>query len=121
MSKRGMGAATKGGGCCMGGMAVKKYADGSPKEGVTKDMLPWMSKELDKKSYITKDMMREKYLKKALKQPQPWMSKELNKKSYSGPAEGVTKDMLPWMSKMSKASSTKKKRKPPFEPMVPRK
>ena len=90
MSKRGMGAATKGGGCCMGGMTVKKYADGSPKEGVTKDMLPWMSKEL-------------------------------NKKSYSGPAEGVTKDMLPWMSKMSKASSTKKKRKPPFEPMVPRK
>lgn len=90
MSKRGMGAATKGGGCCMGGMTVKKYADGSPKEGVTKDMLPWMSKEL-------------------------------NKKRYSGPAEGVTKDMLPWMSKMSKATLTKKKRKPPFEPMVPRK
>ncbi len=50
MKKRGMGAATKGGGCCMGGMAVKKYAEGSPKEGVTKDMLPWMSKMSKKKA-----------------------------------------------------------------------
>jgi hypothetical protein len=47
MKKRGMGAATKGGGCCMGGMAVKKYSGGSsmrgvtkgsPEEGITEDM-----------------------------------------------------------------------------------
>lgn len=70
MNKRGMGAATKGGGCCMGGMAVKKYAQGSPKEGVTKDMLPWMSKEI-------------------------------------GP-------------KVTKGAKKPARRKPPFEPMVPR-
>ncbi len=94
MNKRGMGAATKGGGCCMGGMAVKKYAQGSPKEGVTKDMLPWMSKEL-------------------------------GKKNESSPKEGVTKDMLPWMSKeigpkVTKGAKKPARRKPPFEPMVPR-
>jgi hypothetical protein len=62
----------------MGGMAVKKYAEGSPKEGVTKDMLPWMSKELGKKSYgsaegVTKDML-------------PWMSKMSKKKAMKKPS-----------------------------------
>lgn len=86
-SKRGMGAATQGGGCCM--PVVKKYAAGSPEEGVTKDMLPWMSKEIgmkrkkDASEGVTKDML-------------PWMSKELK------------------MKKMPK-----KTRRLPFEPMIP--
>jgi hypothetical protein len=111
--QRGMGAATQGGGCCM--PAVRKYAEGSPKEGVTKDMLPWMSKELGKKPNssaegVTKDML-------------PWMSKEIIGKKPNSSAEGVTKDMLPWMTreiKNTKVKTTKKKpRRLPFEPMVP--
>ena len=87
--QRGMGAATQGGGCCM--PSVRKYAEGSPKEGVTKDMLPWMSKEINKKP--------------------------------ASAAEGVTKDMLPWMTKEIKNTKVKtpkkKSRRLPFEPMVP--
>lgn len=66
--------------------AVKKYAEGSPEEGVTKDMLPWMS----------------------------------NMKRKKDASEGVTKDMLPWMSKELKMKKMPKKtRRLPFEPMTP--
>jgi hypothetical protein len=50
MKKRGMGAATKGGGCCMGGMKVKKYSGGGfAAEGITEDMrqnLPGVTRSL---------------------------------------------------------------------------
>lgn len=117
-SKRGMGSATKGGGCCAP-CEPRKYATGSPEEGVTKDMLPWMSKankykqlsDEDSAEGVTKDML-------------PWMSKEVPKPSPRrnyGAAEGITPDMVKMLTKIRK----KKPRPPrmedyPFEPRVPR-
>jgi hypothetical protein len=91
MKKRGMGAATKGGGCCMGGMTVKKYAGGSSMRGVTKG---------SPEEGITGDMRE--YL--------PGVTRSLLRGKGTGRSSGRGK----------RTTMTAKGRTLPYEPSVPR-